>query len=365
MVKAIDKWLLPYLKRHLSLKTPKGPKHLILTVCDHYEPLSPRASKTIQQGEDRVNRWLDEWPDISQRHQDSDGKSPVHSIFFPAEAPERPDHFIPMLEPLVTKGHAEIEVHLHHDDDTVESLTPILEEFRDYLHERKLLGIDADGNPRYAFIHGNWTLCNGRPDGKYCGVNEELDVLLDTGCYVDYTFPSIPDPTQPRNFCNQIYFSKTIPGRPRSYDKGRLAKVGLTKAEDELLLMQGPAGLNWKWRKWGVIPRIENADLCKTNPPTSLRAQMWIDEQIHVQGRPEWLFIKLHTHGCLEGNMQALLDGPLSKTYAYLEQLCEKCEDLSLHYVSAREMANLAFAAIDGKSGNPNEYRDYHIMPNR
>ena len=30
-----------------------------------------------------------------------------------------------------------------------------------------------------------------------------------------------------------------------------------------------------------------------------------------------------------------------------------------LHYVTAREMYNIAMAAIDGKTGNPNEYRDY------
>ena len=44
----------------------------------------------------------------------------------------------------------------------------------------------------YAFIHGNWSLCNSRPDGRYCGVNNELDVLRETGCYADFTLPSAP-----------------------------------------------------------------------------------------------------------------------------------------------------------------------------
>jgi hypothetical protein len=34
-----------------------------------------------------------------------------------------------------------------------------------------------------------------------------------------------------------------------------------------------------------------------------------------------------------------------------------------LHYVSAREMFNVALAAMDGKTGDPAEYRDYSLAP--
>ena len=34
----------------------------------------------------------------------------------------------------------------------------------------------------------------------------------------------------------------------------------------------------------------------------------------------------------------------------------------SLHYVTAREMYNVAIAATHGKSGNPDAYRD-HVFP--
>ena len=34
-------------------------------------------------------------------------------------------------------------------------------------------------------------------------------------------------------------------------------------------------------------------------------------------------------------------------------------ENYILHYVSAREMYNIAKAAEAGKNGNPNEYRDF------
>jgi hypothetical protein len=34
-----------------------------------------------------------------------------------------------------------------------------------------------------------------------------------------------------------------------------------------------------------------------------------------------------------------------------------------LHYVTAREMFNIAAAAMDGSEGNPNDYRDYLLAP--
>jgi hypothetical protein len=34
-----------------------------------------------------------------------------------------------------------------------------------------------------------------------------------------------------------------------------------------------------------------------------------------------------------------------------------------LHYVTAREMYNVAIAAMDGKSGDPGAYRDYELPP--
>ena len=33
----------------------------------------------------------------------------------------------------------------------------------------------------------------------------------------------------------------------------------------------------------------------------------------------------------------------------------------TLHFVTAREMANIALAACDGREGNPGDYRDYRF----
>ena len=34
-----------------------------------------------------------------------------------------------------------------------------------------------------------------------------------------------------------------------------------------------------------------------------------------------------------------------------------------LHYVSAREMFNIAIAAMEGRAGNPIDYRDHVLRP--
>ncbi len=49
---------------------------------------------------------------------------------------------------------------------------------------------------------GYWAV--KRADRRWCGVDEEIPLLWDTGCYADYTFPSAPDECQP-NIVNQIY----------------------------------------------------------------------------------------------------------------------------------------------------------------
>ena len=367
MITANEKRLLPYWKQAIRRPQPRGggPQHIFFAVCDHFEPLGPNGSKSQAVCDQRVQNWLRRWPELAGRFRDCEGRSPCHSIFYPAETAEGASRYVPMLRPLLETGRAELEIHLHHRDDNEAGLRQALCEFRDYLHsEHGILGTDAEGRPRFGFIHGNWALCNSRSDGDWCGVDNELSVLLDSGCYADFTFPSIPSETQPRRFCNDLYLSRDLGGRPRSHDFGRRAALGLQPTAEELLLVQGPVGINWRSRKFGLIPRIENADLSGSNPPTDHRMGLWLRSHIHVAGRPEWQFIKLHTHGCVEANTEVLLGGPLMKT---LSRLCDSFNDgrrFALHFVSAREMYNLAAAAMSGlPSDAVLEGRDFQIRP--
>jgi len=49
----------------------------------------------------------------------------------------------------------------------------------------------------------------------------------------------------------------------------------------------------------------------------------------------------------------------------FLQALVEGAEERNeiLHFVSAREMANVILAACDAKEGNPGGYRDYRFKP--
>jgi len=128
-------------------------------------------------------------------------------------------------------------------------------------------------------------------------------------------------------------------------------------------LVQGPLGLNFARRKWGVLPRIENGEICGVNPPTPDRVRLWAQTGIHVAGRPEWVFVKLHTHGCVPANADVLLGEAMAAMHAHLQQHFNDGNTWQLHYVTAREMVNIILAAEAGQSGSPGQYRDYAIAP--
>ena len=56
------------------------------------------------------------------------------------------------------------------------------------------------------------------------------------------------------------------------------------------MIIQGPLALNWRRRKWGFLPRLENGAITAEDPPTPRRIELWSRQDIHVAGRPEWVF---------------------------------------------------------------------------
>ena len=302
---------------------------------------------------------------------DADGRCPQHTFFYPQE--DYDPQILDQLAEFCRAGFGEVEIHLHHRHDTPEGFRQKLTVFRDRLHDdHGLLGTDSGGRVRYGFIHGNWALCNSRPDGDWCGVNEELAILADTGCYADFTFPSAPSETQPR-MANALYYARDTPGRSRGADRGQI--MGLA-ADDQrsgkrfsrssgtgapLLLITGPLALNWRQRKWGLLPRVENAEITGINPPTAHRIRLWARQQIHVAGTPEWVFVKVHTHGCVPANRAALFGETMREAHAILQNEFNTGEAWQLHYVTSREMYNIAKAAESRARGAPGHWRDREV----
>jgi hypothetical protein len=287
----------------------------MLCVADHFEPAWNEA--TYEQECQRVQKWLQLYPKLASKHADADGVRPQHTFFYPEEQ-YRPEH-LGALAKLCRSGFGDVEIHLHHDRDTAEGLREKLLRFKTILHEKHgLLRANLHtGEIEYGFIHGDWALDNSNPDGTCCGVNNELTVLRETGCYADFTLPSYPSPTQTRKI-NCIYYASDDPLRPKSHDTG-IDVSSLDPPSGDLMIVQGPLALNWKSRKWGVLPKIENGELSGDNPPASKRIDLWIRQHICVRGRPNWIFVKLHTHGATEKDSEVLLGRSLDEMWSYLE----------------------------------------------
>ena len=360
MFKNIHRWLGSYCRQQIGKVRPMRrakPVHIMFCCADHFEPEGGGADTQTQL--QRIRRWIDEYPKLVDRHRDANGQHPKHSFFYPAEV-YNPEH-LQLLADFCKRGYAEVEIHLHHDGDTSASLTAKLEKAKkDFATHNLLSRKRLSGRLHYGFIHGNWALNNSRKDGKWCGVNNELHVLKETGCYADFTFPSAPSETQPRKI-NSIYYASSTPEKSFAHNKGKISEVGVAHKAD-LLLIQGPLALNWRSRRSGIFPRIENGDLCATNPPTRLRVDLWIKQNIHVKGKPEWIFVKVHTHGCQEKNADVLLGKAMDETYDYLESKYNDGKNYRLHYVTARQMYNVIKAAEAGEAGDPGRYLDYVML---
>ena len=352
----VYQWLGSYLTRRRP-DAGTGVVHVMFSFVDHFEPQWGRPSYEVEVS--RVARWREGYKALASRHRDADGVHPQHTFFYPEEE-YRAEH-LDQIAALCREGFGEIEVHLHHDRDTEAGLREKINRFVKVLHERHgALPIDpATQRPAFGFIHGNWSLDNSRSDGRWCGVNNELRVLGDLGCYADFTLPSAPSDTQTRKI-NSIYYATDDCDSPKSHDDGIDVRAGV-RGSGDLLIVQGPLAMNWRSRRWGLVPRIENADVRSAFPPTNERVDLWVKQHIHVKGRPDWIFIKVHTHGTQERDMDALLGRPVDEMFDYLESKYNDGKIFALHYVNSREMFNIIKAAEDGRSGNPNSYRNFHL----
>jgi hypothetical protein len=126
-------------------------------------------------------------------------------------------------------------------------------------------------------------------------------------------------------------------------------------------MVEGPLTLRWDQRVGGLLPRVDNGaiDSSALHHPSIERCRGWARAAIGVVGRPEWIFIKLHTHGAKDVNADVLLGPPMRRFHEALAREFNDGIRYRLHYVTAREVYNIVRAAEDGRSGNAGQYRDY------
>jgi hypothetical protein len=194
-----------------------------------------------------------------------------------------------------------------------------------------------DNSKAFGFIHGDWSLNNSRGP-SICGVNNELALLKECGCYADFTFPSLGN-AQPA-LINKFYYAKDDVNKSKSYNWGKELKVGGVSYAD-LLMIQGIIGLRWKSRTHALKPSIEASNIDHSDYPFPARIDYWIENGVRIDGLDDWLFIKLHTHGARESTWNSLWGDQADAMYTYLESNYNDGKEFVLHYVSAREMYNI------------------------
>jgi hypothetical protein len=374
-------WNLPWLFRYplsraraigQSIVGNAGKHHLIFVVANHFEPAyneepNGKGGYGVPMDVDSQLRRFDQWARdayaIGNAVRDCDGMPFRHTNFYPAEQYHR--KILDRMAQLQADGLGEVEIHLHHGvsaPDNKENLRRSLVEFRDLLaHEHKCLSREGEhGSPRYAFIHGNWALANSA-QGRFCGVDSEMEILAETGCYADMTLPSAPDVSQvPR--INSIYQC----GRPLSERKphrsGRNLAVGGSLTLP--IIFTGPLLLDWR-RNTGVVPqlRVETGDITRKAPLDMQRFNLWRSARIGVSGRPDWIFVKLFCHGFFDGDQPSLVGDRMREFWMRVFELSQQTAEFQVHFATAREAFNMAYAAVDGHAGNPGEYRDYKLTP--
>lgn len=347
-------WCFRYFK-FKRLLAKKETVHILFCMTDHYEPGSGGVSEEEAKG--RVQRLLVDYPDLVRNHADGQGRKPVRSWFIP---PHYHHHdYLNDVAKLCAEGYGEIELHLHHGKecpDTSENLKRTLELCIEEYSRYGIFGT-LNGQKVYGFIHGDWALDNSR-NNKFCGVNDEISILKETGCYADYTFPA-PNEACPDQ-ANSIFYAKDDPEKPKSHNTGIEVEVG-KPASGDLMIVQGPKYPYFKSSKpWSL--RISGDDIDGYPPVDGHRLDSCIRTGIRVKGKDNWIVVKMHTHGATDGD--AVLGKEMDEVFHHLESKYNDGEKFNLHYVTARELYNVIKAAEAGEeSENPSKYYDYLVKP--
>ena len=366
------RWSMPWLMRYpmwrlrelmRRMTEEAGPKHFIFVVANHFEPAWNEQGVTLGRNAvlSRAADWCKRARLLGDAFRDHDGKAFRHTYFYPIE--QYHAGLLDMLAELQMDDFGEVEMHLHHGVDKPDNeanLRSTLLELRDKLAEdHHLLSRRCkDSSPMYAFVHGNLALANSA-GGRFCGVDSEMQILAETGCYADFTLPSWPDESQVGHI-NAIYQCRRPLQERSPHSTGKNLCVG----EMPILpiIFTGPLVFDWGRRMRGFpIPRVDSGVLSSNYFPQIDRFARWQSADICVKGRPDWVFIKLYCHAFFPSDQETLLGEPMRRFLGDLLETAEYNNESKIHFATAREAFNIVMAAVDGQSGNPGLFRDYSL----
>ncbi len=368
------RWSLPWLTRYPMWRLREavrrstevtGPKHFIFVVANHFEPGWNERGLTLDWKTvlSRVENWCERARSLGDAFRDCDGKAFRHTYFYPIE--QYHSRVLDKLAELQMDGFGDVEMHLHHGverPDNEANLRKTLQDLRDILAEehRLLSRRKDDPSPMYAFVHGNLALANSA-GGRFCGVDSEMEVLAETGCYADFTLPSWPDESQVGHI-NAIYQCSRPLHERSPHSNGKDLCIGERPVLP--ILFTGPLVFDWRRRICGLpIPRVDGGALASNYIPSVERFDRWRSADISVKGRPEWVFIKLYCHGFFPSDQETLLGEPIRRFLGELLEMADQNDQCTMRFTTAREAFNIVMAAVEGHGGDPGLYRDYWLRP--
>jgi hypothetical protein len=157
---------------------------------------------------------------------------------------------------------------------------------------------------------------------------------------------------------NSVFYARGDSSQRVPYRRGVRVQKNVPPA-DGLMMIQGPLH-PWFVKKTPLGFRVLTDALANGKPTTPRKIDCLVDTWIHVQGKCEWVIIKVSTHGAV--NAKVVLGDTMSAMFAHLETKYNAGR-FRLHYVTARELYNIIKAAEAGELGDPEEHRDYRIAP--
>ena len=328
-------WLPGYLRSRLRNWASAGPSRVWVAIADHWEPLGGHASE--ETAAERVALWVKHWPEIARRHADSTGQAaPQYTFYYPQE--EYRPSFLDALAEMKRAGMADVDVHIHHDGEGQQNFVDRMSGFIETLVTRHGLLRLSHGRPVFGFIHGNWALDNSRPDGRWCGLNNEITLLRELGCYADFTMPvwKLAHSVAYRQH-HLLGVRRSLEAailRPRS--GGETGRAGFGRPAHDPRPLRPPMGGT-------PHATLENGEIAYYDLPTPYRVKRWLDLAPRI-GRD--IFIKLYTHGAQEPNPRPCFQGGLDRLFHLLVEACGR-RGHQLRYVSTWEMRQ----AVDAAAG--------------
>ncbi|HEY6327707.1 MAG TPA: hypothetical protein VI756_00100, partial [Blastocatellia bacterium] len=161
---------------------------------------------------------------------------------------------------------------------------------------------------------------------------------------------------------NAIYEYGGDPNRRRCHSSGPSVTAGtLPKLP---VIMTGPLVFDWRGGKRGLpVPRLDGGVLARNYPLDMTRVHNWIKAGISVEGKPEWVFIKLYCHGFFPQDEEYTIGEPIIRFFDDLLNQAHRTGEFKIHFATAREAFNMVMAAAAGEPGEPGEFRNYCFSP--